>query len=75
MVRASIRAFMVPYLEQIGQEIGTDDPTEIIHAVLLEHKRSRQVCGCSDRVPTPATSSSSTAGSELDELSELLPLT
>lgn len=74
MVRASIRAFLVPYVEQLGQELGTDDPTEIIHAVLLEHKRSRQGCECRDRsaCPTNAPATASTSGSELDELSQLL---
>lgn len=72
MVRASIRQFLIPYLERFGQEIGTDDPTEIVNQIVFEHMRGvRQACVCGDRgtlsgvsVVPPVT--------ELDELAELL---
>jgi hypothetical protein len=37
--RVSIKAYLLPYLDEIGAEIGTSDYSEIVHQLLLEHKR------------------------------------
>ncbi|NET36962.1 MAG: hypothetical protein F6K19_33875 [Cyanothece sp. SIO1E1] len=44
--RASIREYHLAYLTQtIGQQLGTDDLTEIVNHVIAEHKRAGiQVC-------------------------------
>jgi hypothetical protein len=57
--RASIKSFLLPYCEQIGAAIGTDDISE------LDHKRGQ--CSCSR--PIEATSAVST--SEASLLAEL----
>lgn len=37
--RVSVKAYLLPYLDEIGAEIGTSDYSEIVHQLLLEHKR------------------------------------
>ena len=37
--RVSVKAYLLPYLDEIGAEIGTNDYSEIVHQLLLEHKR------------------------------------
>jgi hypothetical protein len=61
MVRCSIREYLQPFITQIGSEIGTDDPTEIITFILNDYKRGLK------RQPLPVTQGSSdeTADEEL----------
>lgn len=37
--RVSIKAYLLPYLEQVGEEMGCSDLTEIVCQLLVEHKR------------------------------------
>ncbi|MBD2047274.1 hypothetical protein H6F78_17025 [Coleofasciculus sp. FACHB-64] len=37
--RVSVKAYLLPYLDEIAKEIGTNDYSEIVHQLLLEHKR------------------------------------
>ncbi|GAP99096.1 hypothetical protein [Leptolyngbya sp. NIES-2104] len=39
MVRCSIREYLQPFVNEIGTQLGTDDPTEIITFVLNDYKR------------------------------------
>ena len=37
--RVSIKSYLLPYLDEIGIEIGTSDYSEIVHQIITEHKR------------------------------------
>lgn len=67
--RISIKAFLLPYVEQIGKQIGTDDVSEIVSQIILDHKR-----GCPGVVRQSESQSAlqNTSDSLLDELSELI---
>jgi hypothetical protein len=72
--RASIKQFLIPYCEQVGSEIGTDDLAEVISTIILDHKRGK--CACSNETATPVQSSAIVSpmplGSLADDLAELL---
>lgn len=42
--RASIRPYLMPYCQQFGDLLGTDDITEIVNAIVIEHKRLQTCC-------------------------------
>lgn len=68
--RASIKPFLLPYCEQVGQAIGTDDISEIIAVIVLDHKRGK--CSCSaDTQPAAAPIPSTTESDLLSELENL----
>ena len=66
--RASIKSFLLPYCEQIGAAIGTDDISEIVSIIILDHKRGQ--CSCSRPIEATAAVSTSEA-SLLAELENL----
>ena len=37
--RVSIKSYLLPYLDEIGTELGTSDYSEIVHQIITEHKR------------------------------------
>lgn len=37
--RVSIKSYLLPYLDEIGEELGTKDASEIVHQIITEHKR------------------------------------
>ena len=37
--RVSVKAYLLPYLDEIGAELGTGDYSEICHQLICEHKR------------------------------------
>jgi len=74
--RVSIRPYLLPYLQQFGESIGTDDVTEIVNAILIDHKlgsdASKPVQASDRAVPTMETVQAEKAPNLLDELDELL---
>ncbi len=66
--RASIKPFLMPYCEQVGEAIGTDDISEIVATIILDHKRGK--CGCSTDTQ-PIARSIATSATESDLLAEL----
>jgi hypothetical protein len=70
--RASIKSFLLPYCEQIGAAIGTDDISEIVSIIILDHKRGQ--CSCSRPIEaTSATAAVSTSEASLLAELENLP--
>lgn len=53
MVRCSIREYLQPFVAEIGSQLGTDDPTEIITFILNDYRRGLS------RQPLPTTQSQS----------------
>ena len=39
--RATIRPYLTEYLAEIGSEIGTTDPSEVVNQIIIDHKRDR----------------------------------
>jgi hypothetical protein len=57
--RVSVKAFLLPYLDEIGAELGTTDYSEICHQIITEHKRfiQKSLAAYSSgiiEIPTPA---------------------
>ncbi|NJR62922.1 MAG: hypothetical protein HC769_31535 [Cyanobacteria bacterium CRU_2_1] len=73
--RASIRPYLMPYCLQFGDLLGTDDITEIVNAILIEHKRL-QTCCKSVQTADPEIQASDKpapkAANLLDELTDLI---
>ena len=42
-VRVSIKNYLIPYLDSVGAELGTNDYTEIVNHLLRESKRQSGV--------------------------------
>lgn len=36
--RVSIKSWLMPYIEQVGKQLGTDDVSEIVNQIILDHK-------------------------------------
>lgn len=73
--RASVKPFLLPYIEDIGSQIGTDDISEIVSQIILDHKRG--ICRCGGHpAPTAVEPKHQVIESDeslLSELSELIP--
>ena len=69
--RASIKPFLMPYCEQVGEAIGTDDISEIVSIIILDHKRGQCSCGADAKPTTPAVAASTAESDLLAELENL----
>lgn len=57
--RVSVKSYLLPYLDEIGAEMGTTDYSEIVSQLLTEHKRfiRKSLAAYSGgiiEIPTPA---------------------
>lgn len=72
--RASIKPFLLPYVEAFGVDLGTDDLSEIVNLLILDHKRG--VCSnCRDKTSeaiAPQRPAAKTEDSLLNDLSNLI---
>ena len=69
--RASIKPFLMPYCEQIGESIGTDDISEIIAVIVLDHKRGKCSCSTDSQLAVAPIAAVTTQSDLLSELENL----
>lgn len=52
--RVSVKGYLVSYLLEIGEDLGTDDLSEIVNQLIGEHKRFvRRMATSIIQMPTP----------------------
>ncbi|MBD1995077.1 hypothetical protein H6G00_00340 [Leptolyngbya sp. FACHB-541] len=70
--RASIRPYLMDYLEQVGSQIGSADTSEIINLIILDHKRGMVASSAAISSNLPEDLSQNSQSHLLTELSELI---
>lgn len=69
--RASIKSYLLPYLDEIGSQLGTDDISEIVNTCLLDHKRGICRCQHSSSGSHQSSTASPSISPEVDLLEDL----
>ncbi len=69
-IRVSVKAYLVPYLDAVGAELGTNDYTEVVNHLLRESKRR----GASSSAPTSHSAPSTNDDALADSLLGLMPV-
>lgn len=65
--RVSIKSFLSAYVTNFAiEQLGTDDLSEAVNQIILDHKRGK--CGCSKEASAATTSTESNLLAELEAL-------